>query len=483
MGIISSVINYLDLIVEIVNTKVIFFNSIIWEYILVYLLVFVGVFFTVKTRFIQIRWFTQAATVIKNSRSKESSSNVSAFQAFCTSLAARIGTGNIAGVAVAISLGGPGAIFWMWVVAFFGMSTAMIENILAQIYKVSNGDGTYRGGPAYYIERALGCRWLGIIFSLAMILSFGIAFNAVQSNSMAMAMESYDIPSHYTGIVITLLSSILILGGLKFIAKFAEIAVPFMALAYIALAIYIIVINIQSFPDVISLIITDAFSIKNAAAGGFGAMLSPAMMHGIKRGLFSNEAGMGSAPNAAATAHSLHPVNQGLLGMIGVFVDTILVCTATGFIILVSKNFVSPELTGIALTQAAIEYQLGVWGKHLISVAIFLFAFTSIIANYYYGESSVRFLNDNKYLIYLYKLCAIVVVYVGAVSGLKSVWNLADFSMGIMAIINLVAILLLYKVASLAIKNYQQQIKLNKIPVFYKKDIPNIKGKVSNEAW
>ena len=459
-------------------------NDLLWGSVLIYLLLGGGIFFTVKTRFVQFRRFGLAFKTMLGSREKTCDSQVSAFQAFCTSLAARIGTGNMAGVAVAIYLGGPGAVFWMWLIALIGMSTSLAENILAQAYKTNNGDGTFRGGPAYYMEKALGQRWMGIAFSISLIIAFGFAFNSVQSNSIAAAFSGYGIPAEAIGIALAVVSGLIIFGGVRTIAKTAEMIVPVMALGYLAVAFIVVLMNITELPAVFSLIFKSAFGIETAVSGGMGYMVSVAMMQGIRRGLFSNEAGMGSAPNAAAAAHSTHPVNQGLMGMLGVFIDTIVVCTATAAIILVS-GMLEPDsgLTGIALTQAALGSQIGPIGEYLVAFAILLFAFTSIIANYYYGESNLRFIKDNKALLTVYRVAVLGMVVWGATSSLPTVWDFADAAMGTMALINMVAIMLLSGLVTQILKDYDEQVDAGQTPVFNRRKFPFLDKTMDDDVW
>ena len=459
-------------------------NGLLWGSVLIYLLLGGGLFFTIKTRFVQFRRFGLAFKAMLGSRAKTDDSQVSAFQAFCTSLAARIGTGNMAGVAVAIYLGGPGAVFWMWLIALIGMSTSFAENILAQAYKTNNGDGTYRGGPAYYMEKALGQRWMGIAFSISLIIAFGFAFNSVQSNSIAAAFSGYGIPAIAIGIALAAFSGLVIFGGIRSIAKVAEMLVPAMALGYLAVALIVVLMNLTELPAVFSLIFRSAFGLETAISGGMGYMVSVAMMQGIRRGLFSNEAGMGSAPNAAATAHSTHPVNQGLMGMLGVFMDTIVVCTSTAAIILIS-GMLEPEsgLTGIALTQAALASQIGSVGEYLVALAILLFAFTSIIANYYYGESNLMFIKNDKRLLIAYRVAVLAMVVWGAVSSLPTVWDFADAAMGIMATINMVAIMLLSGLVIQILKDYDDQVAEGKTPVFNRRKFPFLDKTMDKDVW
>ena len=453
-------------------------NGLLYGSVLIYLLVGGGIFFTVRTRFVQFRRFGLAIKTMMGSRVTADKSQISPFQAFCTSLAARIGTGNMAGVAVAIYLGGAGAVFWMWFIALLGMATSLAENVLAQIYKTNNADGTFRGGPAYYIEKALGQRWLGITFSISLIIAFGFAFNSVQSNSIAAAFSGYGIEPSVIGIALAVASALIIFGGIRSISKVAEMIVPVMALGYLAIALIVVLMNVTELPAVFSLIFRSAFGFESAAGGAIGA----AVVNGIKRGLFSNEAGMGSSPNAAAAAHSTHPVNQGLMGMLGVFLDTIVVCTATAAIILMS-GMLDSGLTGIELTQAALSSQVGSWGGHLVALAILLFAFTSIIANYYYGESNLRFIIDNKGVLIAYRVAVLAMVVWGSVSSLPTVWNFADVSMGVMALINMVAICVLSSIVIQVLKDFDEQLDSGMTPVFNRSKFPFLDKTMDNDVW
>ncbi|WP_032555877.1 alanine/glycine:cation symporter family protein, partial [Vibrio splendidus] len=422
-------------------------NDLLWGSILVYLLVGVGIYFTVRLGFIQFRHFGHMFSVLRNSR-KADSAGISSFQALCTSLAARVGTGNMAGVAVALTAGGPGAIFWMWLIAMLGMATSFAESTLAQLYKTRDNDGNYRGGPAYYMEKGLGMRWMGVLFSIFLIIAFGLVFNAVQANAIASAMNTaFDFERGYVGVGIVIISAFVIFGGIRKIARTAEIIVPIMALAYLAIAIYVMLMNIEKVPEVLALIFKSAFGLQEAAAGGLGYAIAQAMINGIKRGLFSNEAGMGSAPNAAASAtpYPPHPASQGYVQMLGVFMDTIVICSATVAIILMSGEYVPHgEVTGIELTQRALTAQVGEWGGIFVAVAIFFFAFTSIIANYSYAETNLIFLeHNNKKGLVLFRIVVLGMVMFGSLATLPTVWALADVSMGLMAIVNLVAIILL----------------------------------------
>ncbi|MFC5076644.1 Amino-acid carrier protein AlsT [Vibrio thalassae] len=462
-------------------------NDLLWGSILVYLLVGVGIYFTVRLGFIQFRHFGHMFSVLKNSR-KADSAGISSFQALCTSLAARVGTGNMAGVAVALTAGGPGAIFWMWLIAMLGMATSFAESTLAQLYKTKDDDGNYRGGPAYYMEKGLGMRWMGVLFSIFLIIAFGLVFNAVQANAIANAMNTaFGFDPMIVGVAIVLISAFVIFGGVRKIARTAELIVPIMALAYLALAIVVMVMNLEKVPEVIAYIFKSAFGFQEAAAGGLGYAIAQAMIQGIKRGLFSNEAGMGSAPNAAASAtpYPPHPASQGYVQMLGVFTDTIVICSATVAIILMSGEYVPHgEVTGIELTQRALSSQVGNWGGIFVAVAIFFFAFTSIIANYSYAETNLIFLEHNhKAGLGLFRVIVLGMVMFGSVATLPMVWALADVSMGLMAIVNLIAIILLSGIVIKLAKDYNQQLKAGKVPTFDANDYPELKSQLEEGIW
>ncbi|KUI98533.1 alanine/glycine:cation symporter family protein [Vibrio sp. MEBiC08052] len=462
-------------------------NDLLWGSILVYLLVGVGIYFTVRLEFIQIRHFRHMFSVLKNSR-KSDTAGISSFQALCTSLAARVGTGNMAGVAVALTAGGPGAIFWMWMTAMVGMATSFAESTLAQLYKTKDRDGNYRGGPAYYMEKGLGMRWMGVLFSIFLMIAFGLVFNAVQANSITNAMNTaFGYEPVYIGTGIVILSAFVIFGGIRKIARTAELIVPLMALAYLAIAIFILLTNLDKLPAVFGLIFKSAFGFQEAAAGGLGYMIAQAMINGVKRGLFSNEAGMGSAPNAAATAtpYPPHPASQGYVQMLGVFIDTIVICSATVAIILMSGEYVPHgEITGIELTQRALDSQVGGWGSIFVAFAIFFFAFTSIIANYSYAETNLVFLeHNNKKGLAIFRVVFLAMVMFGSLATLPTVWSMADVSMGLMAIVNLIAILLLSGIVVKLAKDYNRQLKAGKLPTFNVKDYPELQSQLEEGIW
>lgn len=469
--------------VELINAV----SNLLWSHILVYLLIAAGLFFTVRLGFIQFRQFPHMISVMLKSR-QTSSDQISSFQAFCTSLAARVGTGNMAGVAVAIYLGGAGAIFWMWLIALVGMATSFAESTLAQAYKTKDDNGNFRGGPAYYMERGLGKRWMGVIFSFCLILAFGLVFNAVQANSISAAFSvAFEFEPIWVGIGLVVCSGVIIFGGIKTIARFAEMVVPLMALIYLAIAFYVIAINVEQLPAVFALIIKSALGIEQAGAGAIGYGVAQAMIQGIKRGLFSNEAGMGSAANAAACAdpNPPHPASQGYVQMLGVFIDTIVICTATASIILLSGEFTPGNgVTGIALTQAALVSAVGDWGAIFIAVAIFFFAFTSIVANYSYAETNLIFLEHNhpKGLL-VFRLLVLGMVMFGAIGELGLIWTLADISMGFMAIVNVLALFMLSGVVIWLARDYNQQLKQGKVPTFDKTKHPKLNQEIDKDVW
>ncbi|MEC1260271.1 alanine/glycine:cation symporter family protein [Bacillus swezeyi] len=449
-------------------------NDFLWSKLLIIMLLSLGLFFTFKSKFFQVGLLKEMFRVLREGAPDKN--GISPFQAFCISMAARVGTGNITGIAIAIALGGPGAIFWMWVIAIIGSASSFVESTLAQIYKVKDKNG-FRGGPAYYMEKGLKKRWMGALFAVLITLSFGIVFNAVQSNTITVAFEnSFGTDRLTLGIIITIAFGIITFGGIKRIAKLSEYIVVFLAVLYIGVAVFVMLMNITKLPEVISLIVGHAFGLEQAAGGAVGA----ALMNGIKRGLFSNEAGMGSAPNAAAAATTSHPVKQGLVQALGVFTSTLVICSSTAFIILFSDAYKQPELSGIELTQAALSTHIGAWASGFLAIMVFLFSFSTLIGNYYYGETNIEFLHTNKAWLMVYRICVLAMVIFGSVSKVQLVWDLADLFMGFMVIVNLIAIFLLSKVAFAALKDYVKQRKAGKDPVFYKDVIENHE---SIECW
>lgn len=464
----------MELLQKFVSTS----NDILWSYIIIASLILVGVTFTLRTKFVQFRMLGEMLRLLGEgaATSKDGKKGVSSFGAFCISTASRVGTGNLAGVAIAIVTGGPGAVFWMWLIAVIGSASAFIEATLAQIYKVKDGDG-FRGGPAYYMEKGLKKRWMGVLFAVLITLCFGLVFNSVQANTISVALESaYGVNRLVMGLILAALTAFIIFGGVKRIVKATEFMVPIMAGGYVLLAIYVVFTNISELPHVITMIIQSAFGLEQVAGGGMGA----AVMMGIKRGLFSNEAGMGSAPNAAATAAVTHPVKQGLIQALGVFVDTLLVCSATAFIVLLSDAYGTQDLTGIELVQAALVAHIGSWAAGFAAVAVFLFAFSSVVGNYYYGETNIEFIKNSKVWLLIYRLAVVGMVLFGSLAKVNIVWDLADLFMALMAVTNLIAIVLLGKVALAALKDYQEQKNQGKNPVFH---VNRIKGLENVECW
>lgn len=463
-----------------------FLNSILWGYVLIYGLLAVGIFFTIRLGFLQFVNFGEMVRAIRGSRESDVH-GISPFQALCTSLASRVGTGNLAGVAVALYLGGAGAIFWMWMVALVGMATGYAESTLAQLYKVRDGKGQYRGGPAVYIAKGLKAPWAAAIFAVCLIISFGLVFNAVQANSIADAMEgAFGTPKLGVGIVIAAFAGIVIFGGLRKIVRFAEFVVPFMAGAYVLLALGVMAMNITEVPGVLALIVKSAFGLEEAAGGAAGS-ITAAMLNGIKRGLFSNEAGMGSAPNIAATATPAphHPSSQGLVQAFGVFIDTIVICTATAVMILLA-GVLEPGsgVTGTQLTQQAMEVHLGEFGGYFIAIAILFFAFTSIVANYTYAENALVYLKGGNTLgLTILRVAALAMVVWGGYEAVVTVFNAADASMGLMATINLIAIVLLSGTVVKLTKDYLAQRKEGLVPQFKSKDYPELHEKIDSNIW
>lgn len=442
-----------------------FLNDLIWGKVLIFVLVPVGLYFSVRSRFVQFRYFGHMFAIFKNAFAKEEG-HLSSFQALALSVAGRVGGGNIAGVAVAITLGGPGAIFWMWVIGLIGMATSFFECMIAQVFKTAEPDGSYRGGPAYYIERGLKQTWMAGIFSVLLLVTFGFGFNAVQSYTVATSFqETFGLSPNITGFALMVVLGSIIFGGVKRIAEVAEFVVPFMAIGYFVLALFVILTNISQIPAVFTTIVASAFGFKTAIAGGVGATI----MYGIKRGLFSNEAGLGSAPNVAAIAYVKHPAEQGIVQSLSVFIDTIILCTCTASVILLSSVYEpgNDALGGVTLTQQAMAEHMGWWGQAFITIALFLFAFTSIIYNYYLGENSLNFFStENKTLFNIFRVLTLALVIWGAVQDLSTVFGFADVTMGLLALVNLIALLLLSNVGFAVLKDYDRQIKIGEEPSF-----------------
>ncbi len=450
-------------------------NNILWSYVLIILLVGLGLWFSLRTRFVQIRMLGEMFKLLKDGVGvNHGQQAISSFQTFCVSTASRVGVGNIAGIAIAIASGGPGAIFWMWAIALLGAATGFVESTLAQIYKIPTHGNGFRGGPAYYIKNALGSTFFATVFAVLISITFGLIFNSVQANTITVSLHAaFGVDRLTMGIILALFTAFAVFGGIHRIAKIAEWMVPIMAGIYLLTALIITLLNLSLLPGVLKLIISSAFNVHAAVGGGLGA----AIMTGVKRGLFSNEAGMGSVPNAAATAFVSHPVKQGLVQALGVFVDTLLVCSATAFIILLSTSYHTTNLTGIELAQQSLAFHIGPWVPSLLAVLICLFAFSSIVGNYYYGEINIAFLNSNPLLLTMFRICVVAMVLFGSIAKVALVWNMADLFMALMALTNLIAISQLAKYSYIALDDYVKQKKAGiDRPIFDPKIIPEQKG-------
>ena len=457
-------------------------NDWMYTYLLLFLLVGTGIYFTIRTRFVQLRLLKESFHVLKEKAGEENGKKqVSSFQALMISTASRVGTGNIAGIATAIAAGGAGAVFWMWLMAVIGGASAFIESTLAQVYKVKDKE-EFRGGPSYYMEKALGKRWLGILFSVLLIICFAYGFNGLQSFNMSSSLEYY-IPGYsdtvypmLVGLILAVGTAFVIFGGVHRIGFITSVLVPIMAGAYLLIGLYTVITNITELPKVFSMIFSQAFDFK-AFAGG---MAGSAVVIGIKRGLFSNEAGMGSAPNASASASVSHPAKQGMVQVLSVFIDTLLICSATAMMLLLSGvQGESGVLDGIPFVQKAISANVGNWGIHFITLSIFAFAFSSLIGNYYYAESNILFIKNNKKLLFIFRITCLLAVFFGAQADFSMMWNIADITMGCMATVNILVILVLGNTAIKVLKDYEKQKKEGKNPVFKAKDV----GIENTECW
>ena len=468
-------------------------SKVLYTYILIYALLGVGLYYTIRTRFVQFRRFPKMLTVMAGAANSENSDSggdsgggISSFQAFCVGLASRVGTGNIVGVAVALIAGGPGAIFWMWLVALVGMATAFIEATLAQVFKVRSPDGSFRGGPAYYIERGLRSRPGGILFAVLLIFTFGIAFNMVQANAIGSVLAgAHTVSARWTAVILMVLAAPVLFGGVRRVAKLSGYVLPVMALGYIVIALIVIGMHISELPHTFALIVKSAFGIGTAAAGITGG-LSAALLNGVKRGLFSNEAGMGSAPNAAATATTDHPAKQGLIQSLGVFVDTIMVSTATALIILFSGVYVpgkTPASAGASLTQTALTKDFGTTGTWLMTVLVCVFAFSSIMGNYSYAEVNLDYLGASRTVINVFRVVVLAAVGGGTMLALKTVWEFADVSMGFMALVNLTALVLLSGWALGALADYDADVAAGKPTRFRLSGNPLLPSGLTSDAW
>lgn len=465
-----------------------FLNSYLWGYVLVYLLLATGVYFTIRLKFIQIRHFKHMFELLKISRHNKSSGGISSFQALCTTLASRVGTGNIAGVAIAISIGGPGAVFWMWIIAVIGMATSFAENTLAQLYKVPDNKSGFHGGPAYYMRTGVGSGLMSALFSIFLIFAFGFAFNGVQSNSISIAMNvAFHVPQYVSGLIIAILTAIIIFGGLKKIAAASELLVPIMAALYLIITFIVLAIHVSDIPSMLKLVVFSAFGIKQTGGAILGYTVAQAMMQGIKRGLFSNESGMGSAPNASASAisHPTHPALQGYIQMFGPFIATIIICTCTALVILLAdQSLLSAHLNGVELTQQALSFHIGPVGKHLIAIVLFFFAFTTIIGNYAYTETNMFFLKGgNPWKLNVLRIAVVLMVFFSAITEMPVIWSIADLSMALLTLTNLAAILYLSKQVIIIADDYNKKLKAGKEINFNINDHQELKNKISTGLW
>ena len=463
-------------------------NDALWGYVLIGALVACGLWFTWCTKGVQFRMVGEMFRLLTDSATNGTSNlddanknhqHISSFQAFAVSVATRVGTGNLAGVATAIAIGGTGAVFWMWMIALLGSATAFVESTLGQLFKQRHNN-SFIGGPAYYIQKGLHCRWMACLFAILLTITFGLSYNSIQSNTICGAMhEAFGWDPLVVGIVLTMVTLATVFGGIHRIANVSSILVPIMAIGYFVLAVVIIIMNIEHIPHVMKVIVTSAFGLEQGIGGALGATI----MNGVKRGLFSNEAGEGSAPNVAATATVSHPVKQGLIQALGVFTDTLLVCSCTAFIILISGLYEVPELNGIALTQAALNSEIGALGPTFIAVAILLFAFSSIIGNYYYGEANIRFMTSSRTVLTIYRLFSGgVLVMFGALVSLEMVWSVGDLCMALLTACNLIAIVTLGKYVFRLLDDYRAQKRSGiKEPTFHRGLIPEIEADI--DCW
>ncbi|MEU3009778.1 alanine/glycine:cation symporter family protein [Nocardia asteroides] len=452
------------------NSVVVDVNDVFWSWLLIPLVIGTGLYFTVRSGVVQLRMLPEMLRAVteKGQVAEDGKKSVSAFGAFSISAAARVGTGNIAGVATAISVGGPGAVFWMWAMATLGAASAFVESTLAQLYKRPEREpGTFRGGPAYYMQYGLRRRWQGLIFAVIITVTFGFVFNAVQSNTIvattraSLASLDGDWFAPAVGLGLIVLLGLVIFGGVRRISHITEVLVPIMAMVYLVLGIAVVALNITDLPRVIADIVGGAFGVREVVGGGIGT----AIAQGIRRGMFSNEAGLGSSPNAAAAAEVTHPVKQGLVQSLGVYFDTLLICSITAFIILTSDPDLS-ERRSADLTQSALQDSLGSWAGHVLTAVVFLLAFSSMIGNFYYGRANIEFITDRPQVLTAFRWLVLVAVFAGALGSVGLIWNLADVFMGVMALVNLAAILPLGVVAFRLLADYRAQRAAGADPVY-----------------
>lgn len=463
-----------------VNEWLVTWGDNLWTWIVLPVVVLLGIYFTVRSGVVQFRLIPEMFRTLTDKTPRDADGapqSVSAFQAFTISAASRVGVGNIAGVGTAIALGGPGAVFWMWLMAFVGGASSFIESSLAQLFKVRDSDG-FRGGPAYYMERGLKARWMGILFAVILIVCFPFAFSSLQANTItatvtaSMGAESATWLPWVIGVAVALLTALVVFGGVRRIASVTQTLVPLMALAYLLLGLVVVGLNIDRLPAVFAEIFTQAWGFNEVVGAAFGYIV----LTGVRRGMFSNEAGLGSAPNAGASAAVTHPVKQGLVQTLGVYFDTFLVCSITAFIILVSVPDLSTATRGIGLTQGALVGTLGEWSNIALSVIIFLLAFSSILGNYYYGESNIEFITPHRGVLAGYRTLVVLAVLAGSVVGADLVWSFADGVMGLMALTNLIAIALLSSISFRLLKDYTQQRREGRDPVFTRDRMPDLEG-------
>ncbi len=454
-----------------------------WGWALIPFLVIFGLFLTIATNFVQFRYFKRMFRVLKAGNQSADPNTISAREALFVSVGGRVGGGNIAGVAVAITLGGPGAVFWMWMIALIGMATSLVECTLAQVFKEKQEDGSYRGGPARMIMHGLGkeFKWLAVLYAICLIAAFGIGFPAFQGNTVAGAAEnSFGLNRFITGAILTIGTGYIVFGGIHRIAKASDIIVPIMALGYIAMALLVIIINIAEIPSIIAMIVGNALGFEEAVSGGMGA----AIAQGLRRGLFSNEAGLGSAPNVAAAADVMHPISQGITQSFSVFIDTILICSCTAFVILMSDVYApGAEVDGVVLTQNALVDHLGAWTQYFLTIAVLLFAFSSIIYNYYLGENALSFMTPSPQALFGFKLVLMAIVFVGAVApGATAIFFFSDPMMGVLALVNLLALMMLFPILRRVLKDFDEQRKAGVArPVFNPEDFPDLE--LDHSAW
>jgi AGCS family alanine or glycine:cation symporter len=433
--------------------------------ILIPLVLGLGGYFTIRSRFVQFRYFLHMLSVLRGSW-RTGNHHLSSLQALTLSLAGRVGTGNIVGVGIAVSMGGPGAVFWMWMTALLGMSSSFFECALGQLYKRSDGNGLYRGGPSWYIQHGLGKRWLGVIAALLLLVTFGFAINGLEAHAVSHSLkDAFDISTTWSGLALSVMLAVVFVGGIKRIAAVADLLVPLKVLAYVGVTLYVIVLQSEQVPSVLMTIVKSAFGLDQA----FGGLLGTAIIMGVRRGVFSNEAGLGSAPNVASVAKVEHPISQGVVQALSVFIDTFVICTCTALVILLS-GFYTPgfEGDGIALAQNSLAAIVGEWGRMFISVALTLFVFTAMLYNYYLGENSLRFMfGEPRKTLLIYRALVMALVFWGSIEDLSTVLAFADITMTLLAFVNLIAMALLFNIGMRILYDYDEQRRAGvKNPVF-----------------